>query len=281
LGNTWYDSLQAKLVQRLSRGLTAQVSYTWQKELTNGANSDTSYLTPNPPLINDVFNRAQQKQISSFGRPQVLVVSFNYTTPGLNSDSTGMKIISAVAKDWTFGGALRYQSGEVIRVPASNNGLFNQLARTDNPAIWGGANTFWNRVPGQPFLLKDPNCHCIDPTKDLILNPAAWQDAPAGQFGTSAPYYNDFRWQRQPSESLSVGRNFRLAGENKVMLNVRAEFQNVFNRLFLSSPSAVNPAAPVTRNTLQELTGGYGWVNSFAGAGARPRSGQIVARVTF
>jgi hypothetical protein len=137
--------------------------------------------------------------------------------------------------------------------------------------------------------LKDPNCHCIDPTKELVLNPAAWTDAPAGQFGTSAPYYNDYRWQRQPSESFSIGRNFPLAKENKVSLNIRAEFQNVFNRLFLSNPSVggqtnVNPSTPPTNNTFGLFTGGYGYVNWVAGTvgfGARPRTGQIVARVNF
>jgi hypothetical protein len=97
-----------------------------------------------------------------------------------------------------------------------------------------------------------------------------------------AAYYNDFRWQRQPSEALSIGRNFRIAGEDKVVLNIRAEFQNVFNRLFFSTPSAVNPSAPVTRTIgTNLLTGGYGWVNYINGAGSRPRTGQIVARLTF
>ena len=47
--------------------------------------------------------------------------------------------------------------------------------------------------------------------------------------------------QRQPAEALSLGRNFRLANEGKVVLNVRAEFQNVFNRLFLAPPSVGGP----------------------------------------
>src|SRR5262249_11476617 len=84
LCNTWYDSLQAKVVQRLTHGLTLQGTYTWQKELALGLNSDTSYVTPSPFLINDVFNRAQNKQISGFSRPQMLVVAFSYTTPGLS-----------------------------------------------------------------------------------------------------------------------------------------------------------------------------------------------------
>ena len=31
-----------------------------------------------------------------------------------------------------------------------------------------------NRVEGQPLFVQDPNCHCIDPRKDFVLNPAAW-----------------------------------------------------------------------------------------------------------
>ena len=41
-GNTWYDSLQVKATKRYSHGLSAQLAYTWQKELTNGTNSNTS-----------------------------------------------------------------------------------------------------------------------------------------------------------------------------------------------------------------------------------------------
>jgi len=141
--------------------------------------------------------------------------------------------------------------------------------------------------------LKDPNCHCIDPTKDLVLNPNAWVDAPPGQFGTSAPYLNEYRWQRQPSESMSLGRNFFVNRERNVKFEIRAEFYNVFNRLFLSSPEPIklsgtngiligaNPAAPRQTDGQNRLTAGYGFVNWVGGAGSQPRAGQVVARVTF
>jgi hypothetical protein len=120
----------------------------------------------------------------------------------------------------------------------------------------------------------------------LVLNKGAWTDAPFGQFSYSAPYYNDYRWQRQPSESLSLGRDFHLARENKVKLNVRAEFQNVFNRLYLQSPTATNPAATTAVSNAGLVTGGFGFVNyinggTAASGGARPRTGQIVARLIF
>jgi hypothetical protein len=52
-----------------------------------------------------------------------------------------------------------------------------------------------NRVEGQPLFLKDPNCHCINPRKDFVLNPAAWADPAPGQFGVSDPFYDDYRRQ--------------------------------------------------------------------------------------
>jgi len=292
MGDTWYDSLQAKFTKRFSHGLDLQAAFTWQKELTLGANADTSYVTPAPVIINDVYNRDSLKQISSMSRPFMLVVSFSYITPKFTASSQAFRLLSMVARDWTVGGVLRYQSGELIRTPASNNGIMTQLSRTDNPGNWGGGATLMNRVPGASPLTVDPNCHCFDPQQTLVLNPAAWAEPGDGKFGNSAPYYSDYRWQRQPSESLSLGRNFPI--KEKATFSLRIEFQNVFNRLFLANPipvsaglfsaSAVgiNTAATTTRNpSTGILTGGYGYVNTVSGGAARPRSDQIVARISF
>ena len=278
LGDTWYDSLQAKATKRFSHGLDMQAAFTWQKELTLGVNSDTSYLTPQAPLINDVFNYAQNKEISGFSRPLLFVVSFNYSTPKLS----GNKILSWIARDWTLGGALRYQSGALIRVPASNNQLLNQLARgpSNNPALWGGATTFFNYNQGQQLLQQDPNCKCFDPTTTSVLNRAAWTDAAPGQFGTTAPYLNNYRWQRQPAESLAFGRRFSISEAHRTSLWIRAEFTNIFNRTFLSTPTATNPVANTTPNGFGGFNG-FGYINTINGAGSSPRSGQIIARFQF
>jgi hypothetical protein len=300
MGDTWYDSLQVKFTKRYSHGLTMQAAYTYQKELTNGVNSNTSYLTPDAPLINDVFNPALDKQISGFDIPQELIISFTYTTPKIAADSGGMKVVSWIARDWTYSGLLRYQSGELLRSPPSNNNLLTDLGigPANNPALWGGGTTFWNRVPGVPLFLVNPNGH-FDPTTQLALNPAAWTDSPVGSFSYSAPYYNDFRWQRQPAESMGFGRIFRI--REGMTLQVRAEFQNIFNRLFYSLPAdsvgifgapSTNPATPTAHggsitggngavNEQGLLSGGYGFVAFAGGAGAQPRSGQLIARFTF
>ncbi|HEX4274727.1 MAG TPA: carboxypeptidase-like regulatory domain-containing protein, partial [Bryobacteraceae bacterium] len=238
MGDNWYDSLQIKATKRLSHGLSGAISYAWQKELTNGTNSNTSYVVPSAPLINDVFNIGLDKQISGFSQPQVLTISFNYTTPRLNGDGSAMKVVSWLARDWTYGGVLSYRSGQILATPSSANNLLANLQRgpSNNPAIWGGGYTFMNRVAGQPLFLVDPNSK-FDPTSQLVLNPAAWTEPAPGTFGASAAYFNDYRWQRQPLESMAFGRVFSVGKERGYQISVRAEFQNIFNRVFYSIPT--------------------------------------------
>lgn len=291
-GNTWYDSLQIKGTQRLQHGLSMQVAYTWQKELTNGTNSNTSYVTPSPPLINDVFNKDLDKQISGFSVPQLLIISFNYQTPSFHGASTGMKVLSWMARDWTYSGVLRYSSGQLLQSPPSANNLLTNLARgpQNNPALWGGGYTFLNRVPGQPLLLVDPNGK-FDPSTQLALNPNAWAEPAYGTFGASAAYFNDFRWQRQPSESMAFGRIFHI--KERSSFEIRAEFLNMFNRLFYSTPAdgggfggattvgSITGHANSYLSTSGLLSSGFGYVNWVNGGSALPRSGQIVARFSF
>jgi hypothetical protein len=303
-GDTWYDSLQVKLTKRYSHGLTVQAAYTWSKSLTNGANSNTSYLTPQDPVLNDPFNIPTDKQISGFDQPQVLVVNFSYTTPKIKQnflgDNAAGKALNWLARDWTIGGVLRYSSGMMIASPSSNNCLWAVMGlgngappcggSLNGVSNFGGTGPLENYVSGQSCLAIDPNSH-FDPTTTTVLNPARWVDQTAPTFGDAAPYYSNCRWQRQPAESLSLGRIFRV--KEKYQLLIQAQFFNVFNRVVYPMPAlgasttaatfsnpfpgAQNP--PFGANAA--LNGGFGFVNTLNGAGTNPRSGQLVARFTF
>jgi hypothetical protein len=296
LGDTWYDSLQVKLTKRYSHGLVVTGAYTFQKQEVLGTNSASAYFTAGQVVVNDVNNRMQNKQLSSLDRPQTMVITFNYTTPKnkFGGDSFAGKVLQYVTRDFTFGGVMRYESGVILETPSATNNFLYQLGvgSQDNPALFSAPYGLENYVAGQSFFAPgfNPNSH-FDPTKTLVLNPNAFTQPGPAQYGVSAPYYIGNRWQRQPAESLSVGRIFRI--REKYQLQVRAEFQNVFNRVFYSAPSTevggggttaatatINPF-PVAGSTTGALSGGYGFVNSFNGAGAQPRTGQLVARFTF
>ena len=100
---------------------------------------------------------------------------------------------------WTIGSISQYESGPLLGAPASNNSIGTYLP---------GQATRQFRVPGVPLYLKNLNCGCIDPTQETVLNPAAWVDQAAGVFGTGTVYYSDFRGQRRPVESMSLGKRF-------------------------------------------------------------------------
>jgi len=292
-GDTWYDSLQVKVTKRYSYGLTAQIAYTWSKSLTNGANSNSTYLTPEAPVLNDPFNVPTDKQLSGFDQPQVLVISFSYTTPKIQTfgDSAIGKGANWLARDWTIGGVLKYASGALIQSPASNITLWNTMGVGGTPlngvSNFGGSEPLENYVSGQNCLSVNPNSH-FDPTTTLVLNPKAWSNQTTETFGDAAPYYTNCRWQRQPAESLSLGRIFRI--KEKLQLLVQAQFFNVFNRVVYPEPTGATTSTtlattgnpfPGLPGTSGALNGGYGFVNTLNGAGTNPRSGQLVARFTF
>jgi hypothetical protein len=266
LGRTWYDALQLKVTKRYSHGIDVNSGFTWQKELMMGSDTNTGTAT-----VNDVFNRQANKYLSQYSRPYSFYLSANYTTPKF----AGLpKALSWVMRDWTYGAVLQYASGMPINVPTAQTRLSSYLFR----------GTFANRVPGQPLFVDrngnaiDINCNgCYDPRTDFVLNPKAWVDPPEGQFSTSAVRYDDYRNRRAPSESMSLGRIFRI--KEKAQLSIRADFQNIFNRTAWTVTTSTNATALQTRNaTTGTTTSGFGYINTLGG---NPRMGLIVARISF
>jgi hypothetical protein len=122
------------------------------------------------------------------------------------------------------------------------------------------------------------NCtSCFDLNQDFVLNPDAWSDPPAGQFGYSAAYYNDYRSRRAPSENMNLGRTFPIM--EKASLNIRIEFTNVFNRIRVPGPSSSNAQATQRTDANGKPTSGFGYINT--GPGSTGRMGLIVARFQF
>lgn len=268
LGKAWYDSLQLKVTQRLWHGLDFTYAFTYSKEIDTFSSGSF-----------DVENRQLFKTLSSNSRPLISGLGMNYTVPVWQTN----KVVSHVLRDWQVGGFLQYASGTPFAPPAA----------TTTPSLGNVVfkSTFQNRVADQPlFTVPDLNCQCYDPNTTFVLNKNAWANPAPGQFG-GATFYNDFRRQRHPIESLSLARIFRI--NEVVTLQVRVEMTNVFNRAYINDPTSGNPAAAQTRiggstDPNAQTTAGYGFINNavlnqgtFATGGGQPRQGQMVARITF
>jgi len=266
LGNSWYDSFQAKITKRYSHGLTLTGAYSFAKVLDSFSGSG------------NIFNRSTFRSLSPTNDiPNILSFSVNYTIQPYGFVKNN-RVARAIIAGWTIGTINQYASGPLLAAPGSNNSLGTYLP---------GQGTREFRVPGQPLYLKNINCGCIDPTKDIVLNPAAWVDQAAGTWGTGTAYYNDFRGQRRPVESMSIGKRFPI--RERMSFSIRAEFFNPFNRNeVVTDPSTGSPSNPPTHNPAGQLTGGFGYMNYTAissnavgGTYPAPRTGQIIARFEF
>ena len=177
-------------------------------------------------------------------------MAIHYEIPGFQ----GNHLAKAITSGGTVGAVTRDASGFPILVPSSQGNL--------NPLLFRP--TYDSRVAGQSLFLEDPNCYCIDPMQAFILNPKAWAEPAAGQFGGGALSYNDYRQQRLPDEQLNLGRTFRI--RERMSLQVRAEFA----------------AATPVGNAQGNVFSGFGAIlMGNRDMGENLRTGPLIARITF
>jgi Carboxypeptidase regulatory-like domain/TonB dependent receptor len=284
LGKSWYDALQLKFTKRFSHGLTANANYTYSKTLA---------LTSSP----DPFNRGLGKNLSPYDVPHQLRISAQYEIPRFSSGIFSNKVLSYIVSGWGTGWYLNYQSAALVGLPTSSGAspISNFLGYGPGPAQlipgmspwsvdWYDKNGVHHTTP------LNINCGCFDVTKTVVLNPAAFTNVPDGQFAANQSSIRSFRGMRYPSENANFSRNFRI--KERYVLQIRAEFTNIFNRvqyafpLGLSSPINLGnfATAPTTFTSGPYkglYSGGFGTITPETTGAVNPRAGTIVARFTF
>jgi TonB dependent receptor len=283
-GKTWYDALQLKFTKRYSHGLILNANYTWSKNLA-------LIGTPDPS------NRSLGKTLSPYDVPHQLRVSAQYEVPRLTSGIFKNKVLSYAVSGWGTGWYLNYQSASLVGLPASagSSPLSNFLGYGPGPAqLIPGMSPWsvdWFDKSGAHHT--DPlniNCGCFDVTKTVVLNPAAFTNVPDGQFAANESSNRSFRGFRYPSENANFSRTFRI--KERYVLQIRAEFTNIFNRvqyaIATGQTSAINLGNFATAPTAFSsgpykglYSGGFGTITPETIGAVNPRAGTIVARITF
>ncbi|MCU1339042.1 MAG: hypothetical protein JWO19_4623 [Bryobacterales bacterium] len=297
MGKSWYDSLQLSLTKRFSHGLSANVNYTYSKNLQ---------FVSSP----DVFNRSVGKDLVGTNPPRQLRITFDYQTPqpkGIPVLSN--RYLSQIVGGWGLSAALYYQTASYLTRPTSGstNAISRwlgrgpgsaQLKKNADGSYMSPWSVDWTDLNGNHHTDPlDINCHCFDPNKTIVLNPDAWQTIPDATWTSDTSTYSFFRGARRPTESANLARNFRF--KERYQLQIRMEFANIFNRIFLPSPlptaavplSPVNASATLQRSANGNYIGGFGTFGNLSNAGALAggsvglgggqRSGQLIARFSF
>lgn len=281
---SWYDALQLSFTKRFSHGLTANANYTYSKNLA-------LIGTPDP------FNRNLGKTLSPYDLPHQFRLSAQYEVPRFTSGILSNKVLGHIVSGWGTGWYLSYQSAALVGLPTSSGGapISNFLGYGPGPAqLIPGMSPWsvnWTDLSGQHHTTPlDINCHCFDPTTTQVLNPAAFTNIPDGQFAANESSMRSFRGFRYPAENANFSRNFRI--KERYVLQIRAEFTNIFNRVQFPIPGGQtgainlgNFATAPTRFTSGPnkglYSGGFGTIVPETTGAVNPRAGTLVARFTF
>ena len=284
LGKSWYDALQLTFTKRFSHGLTANANYTYSKNLA-------LIGTPDP------FNRNLGKNLSPYDLPHQFRLSAQYEVPRLTTGIFRNKALSYIASGWGTGWYLSYQSAGLVGLPTSSGSspLSNFLGYGPGPAqLIPGMSPWsvdWYDKSGQHHTTPlDINCHCFDVTKTVVLNPAAFQNIPDGQFAANESSIRSFRGFRYPAENANFSRNFRI--KERYVLQIRAEFTNIFNRVQYPIGGGLTSAVNLGNFTAKPTTfgsgpfkglysGGFGTITPETVGAVNPRAGTLVARFSF
>ena len=209
-----YDSLQASLRRRMSRGIQAAIAYTWSKSF--GICCDT--LSDNPPRIQALQYFDLNKARLPNDRPHNLQASiiaelpFGAGKPFLHDGG----VASSLAGGWQVNALLSLYSGAPFTVTASGNSLnlpgSNQMADQVKPdvAILGGIG------PGNPWF----DTTAFAPVTDV-------------RFGTAG--FDSMRGPGFANLDLGIFRQFGLGAQRS--LQFRMEIFNLTNRPHFASPN--------------------------------------------
>jgi hypothetical protein len=250
IGNSTYHSLQTKLEKRFSKGLFAEVVFTWAKNLADAFSTSVGNAGQ---LGRNNYDRALDKSVVPYGRPYKFVAAASYDLPlgpGKRFANTG-GAVGKVVGGWQVNGILTYSTGVPIQVAAPQALPLN-----------GGPQTP-NTVSGLPQMSTWDGR--FDPAKDRYLNSSAFSLPASYQFGTAGLYLPNVLSPNYYNEDLALVKNTKIA--ERFTLEFRLEAFNVFNRVIFSAPAS-NLGTPST----------FGVISAQANAA---RNGQIALRLTF
>jgi Carboxypeptidase regulatory-like domain len=247
-GNSTYNSLIATLNRRFSKGLTANVSYVYSKELDDLASNR------NP------FNGRLDKALGTTDRPHVFLVTAVYALPfgAGHSLGAGNRTVSAIVSRWQLSGIVSFNSGSPLTITGSGcttPGVTSTCVVSYNPAFSGAARINGNYGDGN-VIGGTPTSYIA---KSAFIDPAAYtfgnlpRSAPLGLF---SPYLLD--------EDISLRREFRI--RERLKLAIEGNMFNITNSVHFSAPG-----------TNIDSTN-FGQVSSQANL---PRKVQFNARITF
>ena len=209
-----YNSLQAKLQKKFSKGLVFLASYTWSKCLSVQDEGQSG-------SIQNPYDWSADKGNCDFNLPQVFVFSYAYELPFGKGKAFGGNMsgaANALVGGWQISGITTVESGAPFTVTANATDVanINPSSETERANLTGQA--------ANPSGFKQ--------TVETWYNPAAFTTPAPYTFGNEGR--NTLRGPDDINFDFALLKNFRVAEGKQVQF--RAETFNIFNRANFAPP---------------------------------------------
>ena len=207
-----YNALQAQFQKSLTNGLFFQASYTWSKSMDWQSDPYTN-SEPN------FYNLHMDWGPSDYNKTNMIVLTEVYQLPfgrGKAYLSDPNRIVQGVAGGWMLGSIVTFNSGAPFNVFAGGD-----IANTGSPGQ-RAERTSMNPYAGQGF----------QQTRTDWVNKAAFAQPAVYTFGNE--HRNDLVGPRYDNFDVNLSKNFPIY--ERLNLQFRSEFFNIFNHAHLSNP---------------------------------------------
>ena len=278
-----YNSLQASLTRRLSRGLQLLASYTYAKSLDNASGQgdiDTSTILGNQ--LDDRANRG----VSDFDRTHRFVLSYLWDLPR-PAFASGSKAGRLLLSGWQVAGIVTAMSGQPFDIVDSAAGSFyfgadSGLSRP-NWAPGATRTTAIENIPSgyffNPLAFVRPMVQAGQPI------PSSSGAAIANALGTDIGNVgrNSLRGPRQSNLDFSIIKRLPISESKNI--EFRTEFFNLFNHVNFDNPGGnfnAVPSSSIDPNTGQIInSGNLGDFGRIISTSNNPRLIQFALKLNF
>jgi hypothetical protein len=209
--NSIYHSLQVRLQQRLSKGLSMLASYTYSKSIDDASGFFNTAGDPDYPQ--NAYDLSAERGRSDFDIRQRFTLSYAYDVPVFKHHYRWMG-------GWQSFGVLTFQTGQPFTVALLAD---DDNSNTGISQLGFGANDRPNAI-GKPVL--------ANPTPQEWFNTAAFTTPPYGHFGNAGR--NILNGPGMQAVNVSLVKNTPIAERCDVQF--RTEFFNALNHTNLNLP---------------------------------------------
>ncbi|MGH9325599.1 MAG: carboxypeptidase regulatory-like domain-containing protein [Terriglobia bacterium] len=243
---SWYESLQAELIKRMSHGVTVMGSYTLAKAIDM-----CSQICEGCGCAANPFNLRSMRGRASWDRRNAFVASYLWS-PSLHFSQHWKSVL---LNGWSFSGITTIQSGSPITFFSPTDVAVNGTTASEHAFLTGqriglshptinqffNTNAFVNPLcsfveqPFNPQVIQQENC-----TPDDIKYSLLGQYGQSGRDILSGPAFSN--------TDFALIRDFTFKERYKA--EFRAEFFDIFNQVNFD-----NPNSTVTAPTFGQITG--------------------------